>query len=107
MNVSDDLDSDNSSAFFEECQSSADDGSPKSTVIDTKRNVHVFLSMTVVLSMITATAAVVIGLTFAFLSQEEQEDFQHGVSTHRFACLCRVRRRECDRMHSRLHILPL
>lgn len=47
-----------------------------------KGNAQVFVSMAVVSTMIAITTAIVLGFTFSFLSRDEQENFENGVSIH-------------------------
>ena len=58
-------------------------GAKKKSVVIGKEgdNQSVYVSMAIVLGMIAVTAAIVIGLTYTFLNDAQEEDFKHGVSS--------------------------
>lgn len=69
-----------SAADMENQQSWKDE--PKQRIMAKKDNTSVYASMVIVVGMIAITAAVVIGLTFSFLSKQDEDNFKHGFQQH-------------------------
>ena len=81
MHQDDSLISEEKSRFEEGEGTTAEKKEPKKKAPLAKGDTrYVYLSMAVVLLMILTTAGIVIGFTFLFLSQEEKDEFHHGVS---------------------------